>query len=101
MMKKVSMNLSEEARKDAEVLETLLNTKNRTQAVESALSLARLIVEKMAHGDEVMLCEAGGDKQYIIIPGLRRETVLPERTSNVMDLPARKPVNEANEACLA
>lgn len=70
MSTKVTMNLSEQGLANTDRVMKILNTRTRTQAVESALSLAALILERINSKAEIVIEEDDGRRAVILIPGV-------------------------------
>jgi hypothetical protein len=69
-MAKVTMNLSDRAVANADRILAIADTRTKTHAVEVALALAALILEKLASGAQVTVQDPSGERTAILIPGL-------------------------------
>ncbi|RMD89755.1 MAG: hypothetical protein D6807_03120 [Alphaproteobacteria bacterium] len=68
---KVTMNISERDRENAEVLSKLLNVRSKAQVVSTALELLRFLAEARAkEGAELLLRRANGEIERVIVPEL-------------------------------
>lgn len=68
---KVTMNISERDRENAEVLSRLLNVRSKAQVVSTALELLRFLAEARAkEGAELLLRRANGEIERVLVPEL-------------------------------
>ena len=68
---KVTMNISERDKENAEFLSGLLNVRSKAQVVSTALELLRFVAEARAkEGAELLLRRANGDIERILVPAL-------------------------------
>jgi len=67
MSVRVSMSLTERDVTNADTLVGLIRSRNKAKAVSTALSLARLVAEKMSAGGEVFIKRRDGGIEKITI----------------------------------
>ena len=72
MSVKVTMNLSERDVANTDTLVELTHSRSKAQAVSTALSVTKIIAEKIAGGSEVLIRDKNGNFEKIIIPDLMR-----------------------------
>lgn len=94
MTVKVTMNLSDLSVQNAERIMRILNTRTKTQAVESALSLAALVLEKMSLGADIVVEEKSGKRTNICIPGIENRKEV-ESHAAVTPIPIAKRLERA------
>jgi hypothetical protein len=67
MTVRVSMNLTDRDVTNADTLAGLIGSRNKAEAVSTALSLTRLVAEKMSAGGEVFVKRRDGGIERITI----------------------------------
>ena len=67
---KVTMNLSDRDVSNTEKLVTLTGSRTRAQAVSTALSVTKLLAQRMHDGGEVLIRNKDGDLERLVIPDL-------------------------------
>lgn len=72
MSTKVTMNLTDRDIANTVTLVDLTGSRTKAQAVSTALSVTKIIAERMAEGGEVFIKNKSGNLERIIIPDLTR-----------------------------
>lgn len=72
MTVKVTMNLSERDVANTDTLVELTHSRSKAQAVSTALSVTKIIAERIAGGSEVIIRDKNGNLEKIIIPDLMK-----------------------------
>lgn len=76
-MIKVSMNLTELDVQNADEIYERLGSRSKAQAVATALSLTRFLVDQIfSHGAEICLRHSNGELQRIVMPELQNIEVV-------------------------
>ena len=70
MSVKVTMNLSQRDVTNTDKLVELTGSRTKAQAVSTALSVTKLIAERMASGEDVFIRGKDGTLERIVIPDL-------------------------------
>lgn len=73
MTTKVTMNLSERDLANTDTLVSLTHSRSKAQAVSTALSVTKLLVQRMAGGSEVLIRGRDGKLETLVIPELMGE----------------------------
>ncbi|MFT8784745.1 hypothetical protein [Gluconobacter oxydans] len=70
MSVKVTMNLTQRDVRNTEEISDMMHSRSKAQVVSTALSVTKLIAEKMSAGNEVLIRKKDGSLERIIIPDL-------------------------------
>jgi hypothetical protein len=68
MTVKVTMNLTDRDVSNTEGLQTLTGSRTKAQAVSTALSVTRLLAQRMSEGGEVFIKTKDGGIERLVIP---------------------------------
>jgi len=68
MSVKVTMNLTERDVSNTEGLQSLTGSRTKAQAVSTALSVTKLLAQKMSEGGEVLIRAKDGSIEKLVIP---------------------------------
>ncbi len=69
-MIKVSMNLTERDVENVEYIQELTKARTKAQAVSTALSLTRFVVDQLRDGSDLLVRGKGGDLERVVMPEL-------------------------------
>jgi len=67
MTTKITMNMSQKAIQNTETITKILQSKTRTQAIETALSIASVVLENYNHGKQILIVDKDGQTMKLII----------------------------------
>ena len=70
MTTKVTMNLSDKDIANTAALVDLTGSRSKAQAVSTALSVTKMLAQRMSHGSEVLIRGKDGKMESLIIPEL-------------------------------
>lgn len=70
MTTKVTMNLSDRDVANTDMLVALTHSRSKAQAVSTALSVTKLLAQRMAAGSEVLIKGKDGKIETLVIPEL-------------------------------